>query len=421
MRVLQLAPPARMQGGITAHTFIDEEIRALRDAGVECLSVSDALAAPDNRAGVDVVPVDRPTVSSVAGTLAFAARHLGALPVPAMSSVRELFHALRIEQTAASAVRSHGVDVIHSHFGWPAGFGGLLAAADTGVPLVASLRGMDLVVRPDLQYGLRQDRLYDRAVRQLVKRADRTVYASEFMRAAGIGAGAPAERTFVVRKGVDLNRFRPAANREAAQQALGWRGPIILAIGTLRPLKGYSVLLRALAPLANQRWTLVICGEGPLRATLERETVELGLGDRVVFAGTVPRDRVPEYFAAADIFAHPSLSEAAGNVILEALASGCALVATDSGGPAEHIVHGETGIVVPAADAPSFAEALRQVLDNPSLRERLGRAARADADRRFDYARMIRDLIEVYAGTFDRAPTNSTSDSGMRSVARRAS
>jgi glycosyltransferase involved in cell wall biosynthesis len=397
MKVLQLAPPSRSRHAITAHTFIDEEIRALRDVGIECLTVSDAIGEPHTCDGVHVVPIPSPaSLPDVVRTMALAGRYAAWLPPPGTGSARELFHALRIEQVAASLARTHGVDVIHSHFGWPGGLGGAIAAAHARVPLVASLRGMDLLIRRDLQYGLRQDALFDRAIRRLLKRADRTVYATEFMRNTGIREGAPPERTAVVRKGVDLDRFRPTANRSDAQRALGLEPPVILAIGTLRPLKGHAILFRALALLLDRSWTLVICGEGPHRPSLEREVSDLGLQNRVVFAGTVPRDRVPAYFSAADIFAHPSFIEAAGNVILEALASGCAIVASDSGGPGEQIVHGETGIIVPPGDVTALSEGLCRLLADAPLRSRLGLAARQDVERRYEYKRMIQELIAVY-------------------------
>jgi len=424
VRVLHLAPPSARPQSITGHTFIDEEIRALCAAGVECLTVSDAESKGRTCDGVDIVPVASPAPpSAILRTLAIALRHARLLPTPSRSQARGLFHALRIEATAAAVIRSRGVDLIHSHFAWPAGFGGLIAAAHTGTPLVASLRGMDLLVRPDLEYGLRQDPFFDATVRHLLAGADRTVYATEFMRAIGQSMGAPTDGTVVVRKGVDLDRFQPAVDRKAARHALGIDVPLILTIGTLRPLKGFPFLLRALSQLVDLQWRLVICGEGPDRASLERCAEELHLGDRVHFAGTIQRDRITDYFAAADIVVHPSLIEAAGNVVLEALASGCATIATDSGGPAEHIIEGETGMVVPPADEAALASRLRQLLADPALRERLGRAARRDAEQRYEYGRMVRDLLRVYEAARKpmRSATKSTNDGGMRSFADRAS
>ena len=427
MKVLHLAPPARSPHTITAHTFIDEEIHALVDAGVPCLTVSDSATSQHVVDRVTIVPVPRPaSIGSVLGTIGMAIQQSALLPGLSPSQARSLFHALRIEQTAATAIRTHNVDVVHSHFGWPEGVGGMLAAAQTRVPLVASLRGMDLLHRRDIDYGLRQQDLYDQTMRKLLQCADRTLYATNFMREAGLRAGAQEKQAFVIRKGVDLERFHPPVDRAAAQRALQLSGPVILAIGTLRPVKGYAYLFDALAQLLDLEWTLVICGDGPERQSLQHRAADR-FGNRVTFAGIVGRDRIAAYFAAADIFAHAAIVEAAGNVILEALASGCAVVAADGGGPGEHLIDGETGFVVPPENATALATRLRPLLEQPDFRRQLADAGRREAERKYDYNRMIEDLIEVYlsacAGSRRpvetsapgaRAATKSTSARGIR-------
>jgi glycosyltransferase involved in cell wall biosynthesis len=154
--------------------------------------------------------------------------------------------------------------------------------------------------------------------------------------------------------------------------------------------------------LSDRAWRLVICGDGPDRDALQALAARLGLDDRIQFAGTVDRERISTYFAAADIFVHASHIEAAGNVVLEALASGCAVVTSDCGGPREHVIEGETGFIVAPDDPAGLAERLRQVLTDSTLCQRLGRAARADVERRFTYPRMVADLIDVYRGTLAR-------------------
>lgn len=382
MRVLHLAPPADRPDRLTAHSFIDEEIVALRAAGVRCVTLSPAAPA---------------TLAERAGATAFAMRHAARLPAPALRSARETLHAARIEHAAAQLIRDDAIDLVHSHFGWPAGFGGALAAADAGVPLVASLRGMDLLTAPEIGYGLRLDPAYDAAIAQLVRAADRTLYATEYMRARGITTGAPASRTIVVRKGVDLQRFRPPADRAAAQAAIGVSGPMILAVGTLSPRKNLRLVLDALAPLRDRPWTFVIVGEGAERDRLAAHASAAGIGDRVRFAGPIGRADIGRYFAAADLFVHAAVMEAAGNVILEALAAGCPIVCTDAGGPTEYVSDGATGFVVAPGDADAMTQRIRQLLASPALRCAMANAARASAERDFAYARMIGDLVDIYA------------------------
>ena len=381
MRVLHLAPPANKPNQITAHSFIDEEIAALRAAGVECLTLP---------------RIETATVGDRTTTLAFAAAHWARVPPAGLRTPREMFHAVRLETTAARVIRDCEVDVVHSHFGWPAGFGGTLAASATGVPLVASLRGMDLLTAPEIGYGLRRDPLYAAAVARLLTTATRTLYATDYMRERGIAAGAPSSRATLVRKGVDLIRFRPPADREAVRAALGITRPMVLAVGTLSKRKNLSLVLDALARVMDSAWMFVIVGDGAERDTLDARAVALGIRDRVRFAGSVGRADIGRYFAAADVFVHAAVMEAAGNVILEALAVGCPIVCTDAGGPTEYVRDGETGFVVPPGDAPALASRVGQLLSSPALHCAMAHNARASAEREFDYGRMIREVIQIY-------------------------
>ena len=373
MKVLHLAPPAAKPNALTAHSFIDEEILGLRDAGISCYVLGDAVGQSGVRHGIPVAaPIVLPRPHKLRRLMSFAHGHARTLPVAALRNPRQLAHALGIEDSAAELIQREQIDLVHSHFGWPGGFGGVLAAAAAGVPLIAGLRGMDVLVNDEIGYGLRRDPAYRSSLDILLRGAQRTLYATDFLRREGIGAGSRPDRAVIVRKGVDLRRFRPAADRAADQAALGLAGPVILGVGILGPRKGYHHLLDALGSLTDAPWTLALCGEGAHRNALELQARRLGLADRVRFLGWVPRSEIGRYFGAADIFVHTALVEAAGNVILEAQAAGCAVVTSDSGGPPEYIVPGETGMVVPPEDPAALGLALRALLEQPELRERLG-------------------------------------------------
>ncbi len=396
MKVLHLAPPAVGRDALTAHSFIDEEMRALSAAGICCYVQSDATADRDGGNNIPVVGVAPSRGRRVSRMLTSARTNARNLPFSAIGNPRQLMHALCVEDAAAALVVKEKIDLIHSHFGWPGGFGGTLASAASGVALVASLRGMDLLVRADIGYGLRRDGAYGAAITRLLATAHRTIYATDFLRREGLEAGAPADRAVIVRKGVDLNRFRPSADRPADQARLGFIPPVILAVGTLGPRKGHRHLLEALHGLRSLPWTLVICGEGPDRHALEDRARDLSIADRVRFLGQVSRSEIGRYFGAADVFVHVALIEAAGNVILESQASGCATIASDSGGPPEYIVAGETGLIVPPGDPVALRHALETVLVNPALRQQMGATARRIAEAHYAYPRMIADLIGVY-------------------------
>jgi glycosyltransferase involved in cell wall biosynthesis len=399
VKVLYLVPPARPAGAVAAHTFIAEEMAALARAGIRAYALTDEPTSSRIIDGVELVGVaPARSAASIAGTLAFAARHVAAVTpsVVKSSQARERFHSLRIEQAAAALVARERIDLIHSHFGWPGGFGGQLAAAHTRTPLVASIRGMDILTDPARCYGLRLEPGFDRAIRSLVTSADAVVTATGFMRRQAIALGAPASRVTTIAKGVCADTFAVAEDRPAAQAALGFDGPVVLAVGGLISRKGFDLLLNAIATV-DRACTLVICGDGPARDALVAQAGALGIASKVHFAGQVPRAAMPRYFAAADVFVHPARLEAAGNVVLEALASECGVVITNAGGPGEFVRDGDNGLVVPVDDADGLAAAIRSLLDSPELRAALGRRARERILSAHSYPRMVADILAVYA------------------------
>lgn len=407
MRVLYLASPRKRPEQITAFSFIDEELEALAAAGVEAYVLSTEVEREHRHRGARLCPV--PPARSPAERLAvlrflYATRAL--LPgTLALRRLPYLVHVARIEQAAAQLAQREGIEVLHSHFGYPGGFGGLLARRATGLPLVASFRGMDLVVDAAIGYGLRGDAFYDRNVRALLRTADQTTYVSDFMRRAGLALGAPAERATTIWKGVDLERFSANHEQAACKQALGLQGPVVLAVAGLSKRKGLDHILEALGRLRETHaFTFVVCGTGSELSALQAQARALGLAERTRFVGRIERDEIARYFAACDVFVLASLHEASGNVLLEAMASARPVVCTDSGGPPEYVADGETGFVVPPADPPALAERLRHLLDDAALRARFGRAGRARAERRFAYGRMIDDLLGVYRRVTGGAP-----------------
>src|SRR5690606_27159631 len=131
-------------------------------------------------------------------------------------------------------------------------------------------------------YGLLRNPAYARALRHLLRRADATSSVSAFVRRRAIELGARPERAEVVLKGVDTDRFRPAEDREALRRELGVEGPMVLAVAGLIRRKGVHTLVRALARCEAPRApTLVVCGEGPERESLEALARELGIASRV--------------------------------------------------------------------------------------------------------------------------------------------
>jgi glycosyltransferase involved in cell wall biosynthesis len=394
MKILYMVP----EGGasrLSAMSFIDEELHALHARGVEA-HVLDIEAGQDSVVG----GIRKRSVRRLAERLEIvrlAGDWLRSLPWrSARRDVPLLLYVLRAEAAAASLARNEGFDAIHSHFGSFGGLGGSLAARTSGVPLIASLRGMDLRSDPARNYGLRQRPLFDANIRHLLATADRTIYNSEYMRDLGISLGAQSERAHKVVKGVDLGTFKPSRDRKNLLEELQLDGPVVLTVASLLPRKGIDHALRALASLDRKDIQYVVCGEGPERSSLIDLARSLGLSDRVRFMGRVSRDRVASYFAAAEVFVMTSDHEAAGNVYLEAQASGVPCIASDEGGPVDYVANGRTGFTVPYGDIDALTARLRDILCDSLLRERMSHEARRFMEHGFAYGRMVDDFLDIY-------------------------
>ena len=393
LRVLYLAPPSEQAGPLSRYSFLDEEIRALAARGIDAYVVSRVPGAKKDEDRIHVRTVAADSGRERARTLGFIARHLSNIPVTNFADFHQAYRTMRVERFCAEIIARERISLIHSYFAWPRGFGGSVAKAATGVPLIAGMRGSDVNTIPRLSYGSRLDPSFDRAVRRLVKSADRMVFVSEFLRRQGLSLGASEPKTRVILKGVRLNQFDA---RSRMRHAVG--RPTILTVAGLVAIKGIDHILDALRLVrsAGFEFSYVVCGDGVQQTMLQRRAEELGLADLVDFRGRVPRTVIASHFAAADILVHGSLIEASGNVLLEAMASGVPVVCTDAGGPAEYVQNGVTGFVVPVADPEAMAKRIIELLQQPPLLAQFGRAARELAERRFSYDRMIDETIDVY-------------------------
>jgi glycosyltransferase involved in cell wall biosynthesis len=405
MRVLVLGPAGRWPEQITAFSFLDEEIHGLARAGVQPWVLSPSVGTPQNCGDIRIVPLAPGSWRDRARTLRLLATHRARLPSGWRPGLRGWFHAIRVEQVVSDMVREHEIDLIHSHFGPLLGLGGLLASRETGRPLVASLRGMDVLVDPLIDYGLRLNPVYERALFVFLRTADRTTYPSDFLREHAVRLGADPANAITIRKGVDLEHFHVSADRGALRAELGITSPMILTVAGLIRRKGVDTLIRALALLPEGcAFTLVVCGDGPEQPALQELSAELGIADRVVFKGRVARDQIPRYFSACDLFVLASRTEAAGNVVLEAMASGRPVVCTDSGGPPEYVRDGQTGFVVPV-DAPvALGDRIRLLLEDEEAREVLGRQGRIVAERDHPYSALVEGYLSVYRSVLSTGP-----------------
>lgn len=217
--------------------------------------------------------------------------------------------------------------------------------------------------------------------------------------------GAPKNKVTQIYNGVDSIKFHP---RRAARARIGPPGfteednIVIGSVGRLAPVKDFPTLIRAfhrlcaLWPDDRKRLRLAIVGDGPARTECERLLAELNLTEQIWLAGD--RSDVPELMRAMDLFVLPSLGEGISNTILEAMACGLPVIATEVGGNPELVVPGKTGTLVPVADHEKMAQALLMYLQNPARIAQEGQAARAEIEARFSMQAMVAGYLRVYDG-----------------------
>lgn len=204
--------------------------------------------------------------------------------------------------------------------------------------------------------------------------------------------------------GIDTGRFAGGGGTGELRKELGISegDRVIGTIGRLMRQKGMPYLLEAFRILRQgaSDTTLVIVGDGEERAGLEQRARELGISDKVVFAG-IRRD-IPDLLAMFDIFTLASLWEGQPITIMEAMAAGRPIVATDAGGSAEVLDDGRCGIIVPVKDPGALAGSIRSLLDDPELAGRFGERARERAEAELSSAAMTRKYEDVFGSVHGR-------------------
>jgi glycosyltransferase involved in cell wall biosynthesis len=295
-------------------------------------------------------------------------------------------------------------DLTIAFFGVPGGPVAWVLRLRRGTPYIISLRGGDV---PGFKWapgtGL-YHLLSAPAIRFLWRRAAAVIANGAGLRQLAERA-APGLSVPVVPNGVDTVLHAPDPAAEKASMA---GPPEILLVGRLVHQKGADILLHALGMIRDLDFSVRIVGDGPDRHALERLAEEQNIAGRVAFTGWVPRENIADHYRRADIFAFPSRIEGMPNVVLEAMAYALPVVATDVDGNRDVLANGRTGLLVPTEDPALLAAALRRVLTEPSLRRRLGGAARAHVVHHHTWAASARSYLELGGVTIP--PTASPAD-----------
>jgi glycosyltransferase involved in cell wall biosynthesis len=234
--------------------------------------------------------------------------------------------------------------------------------------------------------------------RKTVRWADKVVLnTNEIVNYARETEGVLEHQVVVIPNGVDDLLARSGAQRTSYRKELGIEPETVL-IGTLGRLyrqKNLPLLLRSAAKLSAARpWTILVVGDGPERARLVALARELGLTQRLIWLGS--REDVGGWLAAMDVFVHTADFEGMPNAVMEAMAMGLAVVASNVDGNRELIRNGVSGYLVPPGDVSGFAEQIQHLVDNPNWARQIGEEAHRQILERFSMARMIHAYNQLF-------------------------
>ena len=302
-------------------------------------------------------------------------------------------NALMQQARLARDVRRDAIDIVHTY-----SFYGNVFAIPPGrisAPVVvASIRDR----------GPYLTAMQRRVQRHVCRLADCVLVNAEAVKTWLVGDGYDDEKIVVIPNGVDLSRFAQLGDRAALRRALGVPADtkLVAVVSRLTALKGIEDFIDAAAIVAAQRGDVrfLIVGEpSPINNRayvdgLQARTAQRGIADRVIFTGL--RSDVPALLSAVDVSVMPSLNEALSNVLLESMAAGAAVVATDVGGTAEALVNGHNGVLVPPANPAVLAEAILRLVGNPSLARELGATAQRTIHDRYSLDRMVASTEALY-------------------------
>lgn len=310
-------------------------------------------------------------------------------------------------------LHKENANLIHTHL-WAANVVGRVAGRLTGVPVISSVHNPDYEVEAwtdGSAVSVRKRKAF-RALDRWTARfgCNRMIAVSQYVRhSAHRHLRFPLERIELLYNPIDLEEIQqsPRRNRRdlLVELNLHEQSEVLLNVGRISPQKGLLYAIRALSLIKGRfpRLQLLAVGatsDATWLSHLQRVAESEGVADRVHFLGA--RSDIPALLRACDLFVFPSLHEGLGIALIEAMAAGCACVASATGPIPEVVRHSKNGWLVPPGDAESLAEAICTLLPDPGRRQALGEQAAAETRERFEPGRAAARLAEIYESVLRR-------------------
>jgi glycosyltransferase involved in cell wall biosynthesis len=292
---------------------------------------------------------------------------------------------------ARKLAKQNKYDLTHSFFSVPCGMISLLLKWEFKLPYIISLRGSDVPGYSERFVGIYK--WITPTILKIWKDSSFVIANSQGLKELALRSE-PKKEIGVIYNGVDIEEFFPSTKNRNPDQFT------IICVSRVTPRKGIRFLIQAFKILSGRydQTRLIIVGDGNEKKSLEDLVQSLDLKDKVEFAGAIGHDKVWEFYQRANIFVLPSLNEGMSNVMLEALACGLPIVATDTGGTKELLTDNLNGLVVKMKDSNDLAEKIEKLILNPELEKSMSLESRLLAEK-LSWGKVAGEYVELYKQT----------------------
>jgi len=288
-------------------------------------------------------------------------------------------------------IKENKINLLHSH-GYKSNFYGLLATRKCPIPIITTNHSwLTSYFRLKIYYRVLDSRV--------MRFFDRIVAVSEEVQGDMVRSGIDPKKITIIDNGLNIERLSPALipdHRLKATLNIPEKNKVIGAIGRFEPEKGFTYLLKAACGVVglHKDVTFLIVGNGPIKESLVKQANDLGISDRVVFAGY--RTDIPQLFSIMDTFVLSSIKEGLPMVILEAMAAKRPIIATRVGAVPKVIHDGENGLLVDIKDVTGLQSAICRLLENPDEADRLAQSGYDTVKKSYSSESMCQRYLELY-------------------------
>ncbi|MFQ5900439.1 MAG: glycosyltransferase family 4 protein [Thermodesulfobacteriota bacterium] len=286
-------------------------------------------------------------------------------------------------------IKEENIDVVSTHSGKDSMIGALAGRLSSRRPRIVRTRHLALPITSKVTYSILPHKI---------------VTVSEHVRDYLVnGEGIRSDKVVVVPTGIELNRFDPDSITSVLRKDIGVGDdvPLVGTTAILRMKKGHHILLEAIKLVLKRvpRAIFLFIGDGPQTDNIKKRIKESGLNDSVLLLGL--RKDIPEILGALDLFVLPTLQEALGTAILEAMAMGKSVVATRVGGVPEVVKDGINGILVDPDDPQGLADAIIKLLKDKDRGMEMGSKGRVFVEKKYSIENMVKDMYALYQGLIE--------------------